>query len=293
MARYLSDTRPEAEAVLLDLLRQAPPWRKIRMMEQLNQQMRALSLAGVRTRHPQADEAEVRRRAAEIWIGPELAAQVYPSLTDGWPLPTHTNTMINEATAVTLEVITLLEEFQIPYVIGGPLASTFHGVARATLDADIVAAIRFEHVPLLVARLQGDFYVSPDAIHEAIVYHTSFNLIHLASLFKVDIFVPKERSFDAAQLANGIRGSLSADSEHQVRITSAEDTILVKLEWYRLGNESSDRQWQDIIGVLRVQSYRLDLDYLRRTAHELGITDLLNIALSQAGIASSPPPSTP
>src|SRR4051812_13152008 len=110
MTRYLSDTRPEAEAVLIDLLRQAPPWRKIRMMEALNQQMRALSLAGVQARHLLADEAEVQRQLAEIWLGTELATKVYASLTDGWPLSNPTNTMINEATTVTLQVVSLLEE---------------------------------------------------------------------------------------------------------------------------------------------------------------------------------------
>jgi hypothetical protein len=289
MSRYLTDTRPEAEAVLIELLRQAPPWRKIRMMEQLNQQMRALSLAGVRARHPDADEAEIRRRVAELWLGPALATQIHNSLAEGWPLPTPENTMINEATAVTLQVVALLEELQIPYVIGGSVASTFHGVARATLDADIVAAICFEHMPILIARLQDDFYISPDALIDAITHHSAFTLIHLTTLFKVDIFIPKARTFDAAQLAHGVRGLLSVDSEQQVRFTSAEDTILVKLEWYQLGNALSDRQWQDIIGVMRVQSHRLDLNYLERTARELGIVDLLERALTEAGISSIPP----
>jgi hypothetical protein len=287
MTRYLTDTRPEAEAVLIELLRQAPPWRKIRMMEQLNQQMQALSLAGVRARHPQADEAEVRRRLAEIVLGPALAAQVRDSLTDGWPVPNSTNTMLNEATAVTLQIVTLLEELQIPYVIGGSLASTYHGVARATLDTDIVAAIGFEHLPVLIARLQDDFYISPDALSDAIVHQSSFNLIHLTTLFKVDIFVPKSRAFDAAQLAHGVRGRLSMETEQQVRITSAEDTILVKLEWYWLGQELSDRQWHDIIGVMRVQNERLDLNYLQRTARELGVEDLLASALREAGLSTT------
>jgi hypothetical protein len=130
MARYISDTRPEAEAVLIDLLRQAPSWRKIRMMEQLNQQMRALSLAGVQARHPNADETEVQRELAAIWLGPELAAQISGSLAERWPLSNLTNIMLNEATAVTLQVVTILEELEIPYVIGSSLASTFHGVAR-------------------------------------------------------------------------------------------------------------------------------------------------------------------
>jgi hypothetical protein len=287
MPQYLTDTRPEAEAVLIDLLRQAPPWRKIRMMEQLNQQMRALSLAGVRARHPQADETEVRRRLADLLLGPELAATIQRSLVKGWPLPGSTNAMINEATAVTLQVIAILEELQIPYVIGGSLASTFHGVARATLDADIVADIQFEHLPLLVARLQDDFYISADALRDALVHHGSFNVIHLTALFKVDIFIPKPRAFEAAQLANGVCGLLNPESEQRVRIASAEDTILIKLEWYRLGNALSDRQWQDIIGIMRVQTYRLDLDYMRRMALELGVSDLLENALLESGLSSA------
>jgi hypothetical protein len=290
MARYISDTRPEAEAVLIDLLRQAPSWRKIRMIEQLNQQMRALSLAGVQARHPNADETEVQRELAAIWLGPELAAQISGSLAERWPLSNLTNIMLNEATAVTLQVVTILEELEIPYVIGSSLASTFHGVARATLDTDIVADIGFEHLSILVARLQNDFYISPDALSDAIKHHSAFNLIHLATLFKVDVFVPKPRAFDAAQLANGVRGLLSEESEQQVRISSAEDTILVKLEWYRLGNAISDRQWQDILGVMRVQSHRLDLNYMQRMAGELGVSDLLEAALSEAGLSSPIPP---
>jgi hypothetical protein len=275
--------------MLIDLLRQAPPWRKIAMMEQLNQQMRALSLAGVRARHPHADEIEVRQRWAEIVLGPALAAQVFNSLAVGWPFHTSTNPMLNEATTVTLQVVTILEECQIPYVIGSSLASTYHGVARATLDADIVAAIRYQHIPLLMVRLQNDFYISRDALMDAVEHHSSFTLIHLATLFKVDIFIPKTRPFDAAQLANGVRGRLSAESERTVRITSAEDTILVKLDWYRLGNALSDRQWQDIIGVLRVQGHRLDLDYMQQAARELGVADLLDSALREAGLSTDPP----
>ena len=76
-----SDTRPEAEAVLIELLRQAPPWRKLHMVGQLNQTVRTLALSGLRTRHPHASEEELRRRLADLLLGPDLAAQVYGSLT--------------------------------------------------------------------------------------------------------------------------------------------------------------------------------------------------------------------
>lgn len=179
-----TDTRPEAEAVLLALLRQAPPWRKSWMVEQLNQQMRSLSLAGVRARHPHADKDEVWQRPAELWLGQDLAAQLEDVLALGETSGDLNNAMNSEVAAVTLQVISVLEELQIVYVIGGSLASTYHGVARTTLDADIVADIHVEHLPTFVARLQGDFYIAVDALADAIIHHSSFNLIHLRTLFK-------------------------------------------------------------------------------------------------------------
>jgi hypothetical protein len=286
MASYLTDTRPEAEAVLFELLRQTPPWRKLRTMDQLNQQMRGLALSGIRARHPLADEVEVQRHLADLLLGPTLATKVYNAFANGLPLPDATNRMDNDVTAVTLHMVTILEELQIPYVIGGSLASTFHGVARTTLDADIVADIRFEHLPFLIERLQDDFYISRDALIDAIEHHSSFNIIHLTTLFKVDIFIPKPRAFDDAQLAHGVRGQLSPDSEQSVIILSAEDIIMAKLEWYHLGHALSERQWQDITGIMRVQSDRLDLTYLHMMAATLGVSDLLDKALQEAGLPS-------
>lgn len=87
MSGYFTDTRPEAEAVLVQLTRQAPPWRKLEMVVQLNQSTRTLMLSGLRERYPQADEMELRRRMADLLLGPELALQAYG------PLPK----MVNEA----------------------------------------------------------------------------------------------------------------------------------------------------------------------------------------------------
>jgi hypothetical protein len=77
----LSDTRPEAEQVHLRLLRQAPSWRKLEMLGQLNQAARTLALSGLRQRYPQATPEELRRRLADLLLGPALAAQVYGPLT--------------------------------------------------------------------------------------------------------------------------------------------------------------------------------------------------------------------
>lgn len=77
-----ADTRPEAEAVLVNLLRQAPPWRKLQMVGQMNQTVCTLALSGLRQRHPHATAEELRRRLADMLLGPELAAQAYGPLTE-------------------------------------------------------------------------------------------------------------------------------------------------------------------------------------------------------------------
>ena len=83
MSVLFPDTTPEAERVLIDLLRQAPPWRKLEMVGQLNQAVRTLALSGLRQRHPQATQEELRRRLADLLLGPALAAQVYGPLESG------------------------------------------------------------------------------------------------------------------------------------------------------------------------------------------------------------------
>lgn len=72
-----SDTSPEAEAVLIGLLRQAPAWRKVHMVAQLNQMVRTLALSGLRARHPEDTPQELRRRLADLLLGPDLAARAY------------------------------------------------------------------------------------------------------------------------------------------------------------------------------------------------------------------------
>lgn len=183
--------------------------------------------------------------------------------------------MPSEPIAVTLLVIDVFEKLGVDYVIGGSLASAQHGMARATMDSDLVVDLRFEHVQQLIHQLQDSFYVDENAIRNAIERHSSFNMIHLETMFKVDVFIPKPRHFDHNQITRGKKQVVAADPERTAKIATAEDVILAKLEWYRLGGEVSERQWRDVLSVIAVQGERLDKEYLMREAHALGIVDLL------------------
>ena len=182
---------------------------------------------------------------------------------------------IPEPIAVTLVVVAVLEQLGVRYFIGGSLASAAQGAARATVDADIVADLRPEHIAPLVQALGAAFYFDRATITAAVRKWGSFNLIHLKTMFKVDIFVNKGRPFDQSQLERRVRQILATEPETSAYLASPEDTILAKLDWYRQGGEVSDRQWRDVISVLKVQRGRLDDNYMRTWAAQLEIADLL------------------
>jgi len=190
--------------------------------------------------------------------------------------------MISEQMAVTLLVIDALEKLNVRYLIGGSLASALYGVPRATLDADLVADLRMENAEPLARALASAFYVDAEMIRDAIRQQRSFNVIHLDTAFKVDVFVRKKRAFDESQLARRTRQIVATDPERTAFVASAEDTILAKLEWYRNGGETSERQWRDVLGIVKTQGERLDKNYLRHWAVQLGVADLLERILREA-----------
>lgn len=181
-----------------------------------------------------------------------------------------------------LMVTEILESLDIPYLIGGSVASMFHGVVRTTADVDIVADLRVEQIEPFVDRVPKDFYFDSEVILEAIRHRSSFNLVHYDSTLKIDVFIPKERPFSQSQLKRRIKGRLMRNIDRKVFFASPEDTILAKLEWYEMGHHVSDRQWRDIIGVLKVQGDTLDFRYLRHWAAELKVSDLLEKALTES-----------
>jgi hypothetical protein len=190
--------------------------------------------------------------------------------------------MLPEPIAVTLQVADALETLGVPYFIGGSLASAIHGISRATMDVDIVADLQAEHIEALVGLLADAFFIDDEALRRAVREHDSCNFIHRDTMFKVDIFIRKTRPFDQSQLDRRERQSLATEPERFAYVASAEDMILAKLEWYRMGGEISERQWRDVQNILKVQGNRLDDAYLRKWADQLGVLDLFERALDES-----------
>jgi len=190
--------------------------------------------------------------------------------------------MENEPIEVTLKVTYVLEELGIEYLIGGSLASALYGIIRATHDSDIVAEMKIEYISPFISALKDEFFIDDEMIAESIQRHSSFNIIHRETMFKVDVFVPAPSRFLRSQLTRARKQNFLLKEEVSAKFASPEDTILSKLEWYRMGGEGSDHQWRDILGVLKICAGDLDLDYLREWASELNVSDLFERAYRDA-----------
>ena len=188
-----------------------------------------------------------------------------------------------EPIEVTLAVAAVLERLGIGYVVGGSLATSLHGVPRATLDVDIVADLRMSQVQDFVAALETDFFIDADMVRDAVRRRATFNILHLATMFKVDVFVAGSDELLASEMTRKQRVRIAEDPPVEVFVATAEDMVLQKLLWYRAGGGVSDRQWGDVLGVIQTQGDRLDFGYLQLWAERKEIVELLKRALAEAG----------
>lgn len=271
------DTSPEIDKFLMQAFRQMPAWKKAHLVNEATKGIQQWTLIGIRNQHPNATPAEIRFNLAVRWLDKETAHQLYK----------HSEGKIVDADSIrlALRMAEILESLAVPYLIGGSVASSILGEPRATLDVDMVADLQLSHVPSLLEVMTGEFYIDEMMVREAIERKSSFNVIHLDTMQKVDIFVLSEQPLAQAEMKRRQQLVITQNPERVAWLASAEDIILQKVIWYQMGNRVSDRQWRDVLGVLKVQGEQLDFGYLDQWVEALGLEELMIQALREAGIS--------
>lgn len=178
---------------------------------------------------------------------------------------------------LAVDLGSVLDELGIEYAVGGSVASSFFGEPRSTLDIDIALRGTQEELAKMVERVAVDFYVPTQAAKHAIATQDAFNLLHHESGMKVDIFVLGDGLLDRRQVERRILVSLPTGD---LWLTSPEESVLRKLWWFRLTGESSERQWRDVVGVLRLAD--IDKAELSSVAAELDLGELVERAMAEA-----------
>ena len=174
-----------------------------------------------------------------------------------------------------------LDALSVRWAIGGSLASAAHVEPRATNDVDVIAMLTENEARHLVGELGADFYADADAAADAARRRSSFNIIDNRSFLKNDVFVPGGGPLGAGQL-DRLQMLEIFPGFRELPVLVAEDVVLQKLPWYRLGGGVSDRQWRDIVSVLRISGPAIDQGYLDEVASPEGLSELLERARADA-----------
>ena len=273
------DTAPEVERLQIARIRSFSPARKFASVRSWTHTITSANLHAMHSGITEPDERDIAVRFVRREYGKALAADFQAAVEQRpeWTIQEH------DLQVAMIPVIEALERLDLRYYLSGSIACSIYGLPRGAQDIDIVVDIQAEHVSLLVKHLRGAYIVNEQSCYDAIAKRNAFSLLHLSSLVKVDLILPHDTSFDS--LVSQRAQQLSLIEEYQpIWIASPEDVVLMRLEWYRDGEATADDQWNDILGVLKVQAPTLDLNYLRHVAQILNVSDLLEQALVDAGI---------
>jgi hypothetical protein len=176
-------------------------------------------------------------------------------------------------------LVNSLDALGIPYMIGGAQAAIFYGEPRLTRDIDVIADVGLEHIAGLLQHFPvAEFYLSEDAMREAIQDRSQFNIIHPTSGLKIDVILPKREPFDRVQFSRRERHQMAEG--HDAYFASPEDVILYKMIFFREG--SGDRHVRDILGMLSISGEAIDRRYIAEWAARLGLEEIWQSILARA-----------
>ena len=273
------DTSIDAEMYLFSLWRQMDLAQKEKLLLRVFKKAAIFTLTGLKSLYPNASPQEIRYHYVRKRLGSDVA-ELLKSTTFDQEL------MIEDPIYLARKVAVLLESLNIPYYIGGSVASSLQGEVRFTEDLDLVVSIQPNQTQSILNAFSKDFYISEIAVDDAMRGRTSsFNIIDLETTEKADIFVMRNDAFAHSKMERRqLYIPVNRPASEAIYLCSPEDTVLQKLVWYQMTKNESQRQWRDVLGVLKLQGDRLDFGYLQKWAEELSLSDLLETACTESGI---------
>ncbi|MBV9228047.1 MAG: hypothetical protein JOZ18_01950 [Chloroflexi bacterium] len=275
------DTSPQAERVLIDLIRKAPITKRFDMVRSLTASTSRANMQYIQNTHPRASQAEI----AQIFAArPRNQSLQMLARSLGKRLENRTDWTLHESDVLVVlrSIADTFEKLQVPYYFSGSVVSSVYGMQQLAQDIDVV--IDPEASPHdLMAHLQKDYHIDEQAIYQAVQQRTAFSMIHLDTLLKVDVIISRSRPF-TEEMRSRVQWNILDQSHAPFPLVSPEDIVLVKLEHHGKAERVPDDQWNDILGVLKVQGSSLDLAYLEKWASCLDVADLLNQACLDAGL---------
>ena len=273
------DTAIDAEIYLFGLWRQMDSIKKEKLLLKVFRKASLFALTSIKSLYPNASPAEIRYLYIQKRLGFNITELLKSRLGEK-------ELMIEDPIYLARKIADLLESIDIAYYIGGSVASSLQGEIRYTEDLDLVINIQTSQVQSVLNSFSKDFYISEIAVEDAMRGRTSsFNVIDLETTEMADMFVMRNDAFAISKMERRqLYIPIDRPKSDGIYLCSPEDTVLQKLVWYRMTKNESQRQWRDVLGVLKLQGDRLDFEYLQEWARELELSGLLETACTESGI---------
>jgi hypothetical protein len=266
------DKTPEADAIDFYRLRQLTNSQRWQMGAKLTRWAKTLSLRGMRKACP----SNYQEKFAQSVLG----SKWLPNLT-----PTSDSSMWTQDPSEIARLLhPIFETLGIPYYITGGVAASVYGDPRTTRDLDLVIELNRNNISQLVEALEtAGFYCPPGAVEDIQNGRGKvLSVTHMSLVLNADLVLNANTEFDRSKMARRRLEALDEAGIEQFWIASPEDIVLAKLLWRQ--QSQSQKQWTDVLGILKVQAEHLEQSYLTEWAENLGLTDDLNLAFTEAGI---------
>ena len=267
------DCSIESDLLQFELLRRWSPTQRLMQAGSLMRSARQLSLNAHRQRFPQLSTVELGQKLARTWLQEYCPAAYIPTGTE--------MTWIQDSIQLAAQLHELFVANDISYYVTGGVAAVAYGETRTTQDLDVVLAVEFTELTRIAAIFEtAGFYVSglDDFIAKRM---SSFQVTQIATISRADLMIPAETEFSRIQLTR--RQTIPISTGRDVYFASPEDVIINKLIWGK--KSQSEKQWRDVLSIMKTQRESLEYNYLKEWTNKLGITSDYLQATIEAGVS--------